>query len=74
LGSRASLEVLKKKKYLLLPLDKPQYLSFPNHILAISLTMLPWLLSQDGGSGENINDNDDEFMRLLHNFKFCIHE
>jgi hypothetical protein len=26
-------------------LDKPQFLGFPDHILAIRLTILPWFLS-----------------------------
>ena len=77
MGSRAGLDVLEKKKYLVLRLDKPQFLGFsrpyPSHQTDYT-TLVHLTCSQDGGSGDDHNNNDDVFTRLLHDFKFRIFE
>jgi len=36
--------------------------------------LAPHTCLQDGGSGDDHDNDDDKFMRLLHDFKFCIYE
>jgi len=36
--------------------------------------LAPLTCSQDGRSGDDHDNNDDEFTRILHDFKFCIYE
>lgn len=45
---------------------------YPSHQTNYT-TLAPHTCSQDGGSGDD-HDNDDKFMRLLHDFKFRIYE
>jgi hypothetical protein len=77
LGSRAGLDVLEKKKYLVLRSDKPQFLSFsrpyPSHQTDYT-TLICLTCSHDGGSGDDHDNNDDVSTRLLHDFKFRIFE